>query len=130
MSEKFNPYNLEKAQEEAVKMKDKIKSGKAKDYAEAENLIESEKTNKNEVVLTPEQKEGKEKLIKCLSNGSIDYAFRIIDTLFPLPQEVVQQAAKEGLIYWLSNQSINYALRIIDKFSLPQEVVQQAAKKY
>jgi len=46
MSEKFEPYNLEKAQEEASKMQDKIKHpifGDPKNYESAEALIEYEK---------------------------------------------------------------------------------------
>jgi CheY-like chemotaxis protein len=37
------PYNLEQAQEEAAKLQEKIKSGEAKTYAEAEELVEKEK---------------------------------------------------------------------------------------
>jgi len=37
------PYNLEQAQEEAAKLQEKIKSGEAKTYTEAEELVEKEK---------------------------------------------------------------------------------------
>lgn len=52
MSEKFKPYNLEEARNEAVKITEKIKSGEAKDYSEAEKLAEKEE--KKEIILTPE----------------------------------------------------------------------------
>lgn len=45
MSEKL-PYNLEKAQDEAADMLDKIKSGDAEDYADAGDQIESEERQK------------------------------------------------------------------------------------
>jgi hypothetical protein len=40
------PYNLEQAQEEAARLQEIIKSGKAKTYAEAEKLVEKEKERK------------------------------------------------------------------------------------
>jgi hypothetical protein len=40
------PYNLEQAQEEAAKLQEKIKSGEAKTYAAAEELVEKEKERK------------------------------------------------------------------------------------
>lgn len=48
MSEKFEPYNLEKAQEEAEKMQKKIKNGKAKNYDETEKVIEKESREKRD----------------------------------------------------------------------------------
>lgn len=42
MSKKFERYNLEQAEKEAVKLHEKISEGKATTYAEAETLVESE----------------------------------------------------------------------------------------
>jgi len=48
MSEQFNPYNFEKALDEASKMHEKIESGEAKDYVEAERQIEEQKLKRIE----------------------------------------------------------------------------------
>ena len=132
MPEEF-PYNLKKAQEEAAKIQAKIKSGEAKDYNEAEKLVESEEVEKKKIILTPEQQEAKQRLIKRLSDGYINGALEIKEK-FSLPQEFVQDAAKQGFIRRLSNGDINGALEIIEKFSLPQEFIlspefQDAAKQ-
>src|SRR3990167_1968464 len=123
------------AREEAAKMQEKIKSGKARDYTGAKKLI---KTEKGEIILTPEQQAAKQELIRRLSDGSIDAALEIIER-FSVPQEVIlspeiQQAAKQGLIGCLSNGYIDAALKIIERLSVPQEVIlspeiQQAAKQ-
>ena len=123
------------AREEAAKMQEKIKSGKARDYTGAKKLI---KTEKGEIILTPEQQAAKQELIRRLSDGSIDAALEIIER-FSVPQEVIlspeiQQAAKQGLIGCLSNGYIDAALKIIERLSVPQEVIlspeiQQAAEQ-
>ncbi len=43
MPENFKPYNLEEAQKEADKLRQKVESGEASDYNNAENLLEIEK---------------------------------------------------------------------------------------
>ncbi|MEK7634285.1 MAG: GNAT family N-acetyltransferase, partial [Patescibacteria group bacterium] len=76
------------------------------------------------------QQLAKKVLINCLSNGSIDYALRIIDT-FNLPEEFIQQAAKKGLINCLSEGGIDDALELIKTFSInisSQEIIEQIPK--
>lgn len=113
-------------QEEAAKIQAKIESGEAKDYAEANRLIEQEKSQNKEVVLTPEQQAAKEELIECLSRGYVNSAFQIKEK-FSLPEDQeVQQAAKEGLIKRLSRGYVNSAIQIQKKFSpiiSPQEII-------
>lgn len=43
MSNNPEKYTLEGAEDEAEKMQEKVKSGKAEDYASAEKLVEREK---------------------------------------------------------------------------------------
>src|SRR3990167_8687556 len=120
------------AREEAAKMQEKIKSGKARDYTGAKKLI---KTEKGEIILTPEQQAAKQELIRRLSDGSIDAALKIIER-FSVPQEVIlspeiQQAAKQGLIRRLSNGYIDAALKIKDKFNIriePKEIIDKIPK--
>ncbi|PIY59270.1 hypothetical protein COY96_02790, partial [Candidatus Wolfebacteria bacterium CG_4_10_14_0_8_um_filter_37_11] len=131
-----NLYNLKKAQEEAAGMQEKIESGKAKDYAGAEKLVEKEKTK--EIILTTEQKTAKQGMIDRLSKGYIYSAIQIKDK-FNLPEELIsspeiQQAANQGMIDELSNGYIDKAIQIKDKFNLPEELIsspeiQQAAKQ-
>ena len=100
------------AREEAAKMQEKIKSGKARDYTGAKKLI---KTEKGEIILTPEQQAAKQELIRRLSDGSIYAALKIIER-FSVPQEVIlspeiQQAAKQELIRRFSDGSIDSPLK-------------------
>ena len=46
-SEQLNPYPMEEAENEAAKMQEKIKSGEAENYSEAEKTIENEAKVKN-----------------------------------------------------------------------------------
>ena len=125
-----NLYNLKKAQEEAAGMQEKIESGKAKDYAGAEKLVEKEKTK--EIILTTEQKTAKQGMIDRLSKGYIYSAIQIKDK-FNLPEELIsspeiQQAAKQGMINRLSKGYIDSAIQIKNEFAVIitlQEIINQ-----
>ena len=136
MKKQFETFNNpESAKEEALAMEKKIESGKAKDYNEAEQLVDTKKekikTKKREIILTPEQEKAKQGMIERLSRSriiDINGAIKIKNK-FSLPEEIVQQAAKQGMIKCLSTSDINDAIEIKNEFSLPEEIVQQAAKQ-
>ena len=82
-------YTLTKAQEEAEKLKQKIDSGEASNYDDAEKLTERELS-------------AKEEIIGLLKEGRVRDATQIINK-FHIPEETiqspeVQSAAKERMI--------------------------------
>jgi hypothetical protein len=110
MEEKIDRYNIIKAQEEAEKLQQKIKSGEALNYGDAEKLIE------------------KEEMINWLKRGYIDDAFKIKEQ-FNVSEEIAQSAAKEEMINWLKRGYIDDAFKIKEQFNVSEEIAQSAAKE-
>ena len=90
-----------------------------------------------EFIVSPEvQRVARERFIKFLSIGDIDFGFktRDIDSAFEikdkfsLSEEFIQRAAGEEFIKCLSG-NVDTALEIKKRFSLSEEFVQQAAKE-
>jgi len=88
-----------------------------------------------EFIVSPEvQRVARERFIKFLSIGDIDFGFktRDIDSAFEikdkfsLSEEFIQRAAGEEFIKCLSG-NVDTALEIKDKFSLSEEFIQRAA---
>lgn len=130
LPEKERDEVIGEAQENAAEMQVKVESGKAKDYAEAEKLVESEKDKKKEIVLTLKQERILEEFIHYLSCGFI----REINAS-SLPKEIifkneVQQAAKNGFEVALINGDIDDAVKIKKIASLSDEYTQCSIKKY
>lgn len=144
MPEKF-PYNLEKSQDEAEKMREKIESGKAESYVEAEKLVEKDekkkqpsgaKDIKEKIILTPEQEIAKEDVMRSLSKGDLVFVDMYMKNL---PKEILfseeaQQVATEGFILMLSKGELWNARRIMREphllgKNLSSPEIQQAIKK-
>jgi hypothetical protein len=86
--EQFKPYSMEEAEKEASKMQEKIKSGEAEDYSEAESLVEGEK-----------------KLMQDLQSRDFDSALEIkreFPSLFSSPK--AQMKLAEALIQTLRSE--------------------------
>jgi len=118
---KSEKYNLAEAQEEAEKLQEKIETGDASNYEEAEKLVEQEDASK------------KERLISLLRNGDVYDVLKIKEQL-NLTDDViqsleVQEAAKEGLIGLMKGGRIDAAIKIKEQFNLPDNVVQEVAVK-
>jgi hypothetical protein len=74
MSEQ-EPLNLEEAQKEAHEMREKIESGEAKDYDEAEKLVDSERIKKQiEQELSPEVVEKVMEKVQDINTKGIAYS--------------------------------------------------------
>ena len=101
-------YNLEKAQEEAAKMRQKIESDRASDYTESERLVEQDLIRLKEDLIN---------ILKANSNAIFE------DNI---PTEILQSAAKEALIYNIKSGFIRTAEDIIEKFSLSRDVIQSS----
>ncbi len=122
MPEKF-PYNLEKAQDEAIKMQKKIESGEVKNYREAEKNIE------NEI----EREEVKIKLIKALATGDndeiLDIKRRFFEQIDLSLDSEIQQAAIKGMSRWLVLEESDNAYEILKELSLSNDVFLLAVKE-
>lgn len=148
MSEKIKPYNLEQAEKEAEDILDKIKSGEAEDYADAERRIEMKKTSRitsseqekaidisaetkkqKEIALTPEQESIKENIVAHLTGLNVDVLLekdRLLKNrkLLHLSETLIQPAVKEAVIKNLELGYIDRAILIKDKFELPEDFIQ------
>src|SRR3990167_8906721 len=123
------------AREEAAKMQEKIKSGKARDYTGAKKLI---KTEKGEIILTPEQQAAKQELIRRLSDGYIYAALKIKDkfNIRIEPKEIIDKIPQlQNLLnrlqeispefYSQALKSIDIVISLIQFKDNPEQFIQE-----
>ncbi len=98
---------IAEAREQAELLKQKVQSGEAGNYPEAEEIRERE------------LEESKQEVIKCLIEGYVDFT----------PEEIVHLGAREERINLFSAKYIENIIKIKDRFHVPEEVIQEAAKE-
>jgi hypothetical protein len=127
MPENFEPYNLEKAQEEAENMRAKIKHDKTKDH------VKVEKVKAEMDALTSEQKQEKETIIMLIQSTGISSIGRAIE-IFKNHSEFIDdrdilETAHKSISNLIKDSRVYQALKIKDDLFGSEFIITPAVEK-